>query len=63
MNFFQLHVLKWTLILITVPYLEAGFTNIEIHIDQIIETISEKFLSVTIDTEQIQANWATLNFR
>lgn len=46
-----------------VPYLEAGFTNIEINIDNIIETISEKFLSVTIDTEQIQANWATLNFR
>ena len=44
------------------PYLEAGFTNIEINIDNIIETISEKFLSVTIDTEQIQANWATLNF-
>lgn len=59
MIFFQL--LKWTLILMMVPYLEAGFTNIEINIDQIIETISEKFLSVTIDTEQIQVNWATLN--
>lgn len=48
--------------LLMVPCLEAGITNIAINTNIIIEQISGKFLSVTIDTEQIQANWATLNF-
>ncbi|CAG2247457.1 HPSE [Mytilus edulis] len=42
-------------------YSEYGTTNVKIDTDRVIETVSDRFLSVTIDTSTIQANWATLN--
>ncbi|XP_063435248.1 heparanase-like [Mytilus trossulus] len=49
-----LHMIKMT-------YSEYGSTNVMIDTDTVIETISDRFLSVTLDTSTIQANWATLN--
>lgn len=48
--------------LLYIAYSNAIKTKVFIDTDQVIQTIPDRFLSVTIDTAQIQANWATLNF-
>lgn len=47
---------------ITVPHLKAGITNLKISTNKAISNISDKFLSVAIDTGQIRNNFGKLNF-
>lgn len=49
--------------LLYIAYSNGSKTKVFIHTDNVIQTIPDRFLSVTIDTALIQANWATLNFR
>ncbi|CAG2214525.1 HPSE [Mytilus edulis] len=48
--------------LLYIAYSNGSKTKVFIDTDNVIQTIPDRFLSVTIDTAQIQANWATLNF-
>ncbi|XP_076105371.1 heparanase-like isoform X2 [Mytilus galloprovincialis] len=48
--------------LLYIAYSNGSKTKVFIHTDNVIQTIPDRFLSVTIDTALIQANWATLNF-
>ncbi|CAG2237206.1 HPSE [Mytilus edulis] len=54
-------ILLFVLSMMKMTYSEYGTTNVNIDTDIVIETVSDRFLSVTIDTSTIQANWATLN--
>ena len=47
---------------ITVPHLKAGNTNVKISTNKAVSNISDKFLSVAIDTGQIRNNFGKLNF-
>ncbi|XP_052102579.1 heparanase-like [Mytilus californianus] len=55
-------ILLLVLYMMKMTYSEHGKTNVMIDTDTVIETVSDRFLSVTLDTSFIQNNWATLNF-
>ncbi|CAC5366173.1 HPSE [Mytilus coruscus] len=55
-------ILLIVLYMMKMTYSEYRKTSVMIDTDTIIETISDRFLSVTLDTSFIQDNWSTLNF-
>ncbi|VDI33358.1 Hypothetical predicted protein [Mytilus galloprovincialis] len=54
-------ILLFVLSMMKMTYSEYGTTSVKIDTDTVLETIPDRFLSVTLDTSTIQANWATLN--
>lgn len=56
-------ILLFVLSMMKMTYSEYGTTSVKIDTDTVLETIPDRFISVTLDTSTIQANWATLNLR
>jgi len=48
-------------LLVAIPYLKAGITNLEINTDKAVNVISDKFLSVAIDIAHLRSNLATIS--